>query len=107
MGNSARYSTAQQGGERDYYVNEPSEPAGPLIVSMIPWILLVWGIAWVASLFGLWAKIPVAVGATAYFYFGLPAPFIPLHQHVTPPLGNFLFTLMGLGAWAVSLWILF
>ena len=90
--------------ERNYQM---AEHAGPLIASMIPWVFLVWGVAWVASFFSLWIKIPIAVAVSFYFFMGLPAPLVPFHGHVVPPLGNFLFTLLGLGSWAVSLWIIF
>lgn len=88
-------------------MDEFPEPAGPLIFSIIPWIFLVWGIVWGASLLGQWVKIPLAVAVSIYWFMGLPAPLVPWHGYVVPPLGNFLFTLLGLGAWAVSLWIIF
>ena len=88
-------------------MDEHSERAEPLILSMIPCTLLVWVLAWAVSSFGLWIKLPVTVAVSFYFFLGLPAPFVPFHGHVVPPLGNFLFTLLGLVSWAGSLCIMF
>ena len=96
-------------------MDERPEPVGPLIASLITCAVLVWGLVWAASwganwavsFLGQWVKIPLAVAVSIYWFMGLPAPFVPWHGHVVPPLGNFIFTLLGLGAWAVSLWIIF
>ena len=88
-------------------MDELPESAGPLIFSMIPWAFLVWGIVWGASFLGQWTEIPLAVAVSIYWFMGLPAPLVPWPGYVVPLLGNFLFTLLGLGAWAVSLWIIF
>ena len=83
------------------------EPAGPLICSLITWALMVWGAVWIlASFLGAWAEIPLVAIVSIHWFAGLPSPFIPWHGPVVPPVGNFIFTCLVLGAWGVSLWII-
>lgn len=86
---------------------ELPERAEPLIFSLVPWAFLVWGIVWGVSFLVPWLKIPLAVAVTIYWFMGLPAPLVPGHGHVVPPVGNFILTLLVIGAWAFSLWIIF
>ena len=89
-------------------MSQQIEHAGLLIPSMITSTFIVWGVVWAVSFFGpSWVEMPLAIIVSIYWFMGLPAPLVPWHGYVIPPLGNFLMVLLILAFWAVSLWIVF